>query len=469
MRLHPILLVLLIAFPGALLAAEAAGASASPFMEDLVRLLTLRDYNTRVVLLGTMLYGVAAGISGTFLLLRKRSLLADSVSHATLPGICIAYLGALALGGTGRSLPLLMAGAAVTGTLGMLAVAGIRRASRVRDDAALAIVLSVFFGAGIALLGIAARTPGGSAAGLETFIYGKPSSMLRADAMLIAGLAAAVAIACGLLFKEFALLCFDEAFARTQGWPAGALDLTLMAIVVVVTVAGLQSIGLILVVALLVIPPAAARFWTWNLRRAVWIAGAIGGASGLLGSALSALLPDAPAGAVIVLTATGFFIVSLLFGPARGVVLRAWRHGAQRLRIGRQHVLRALYELEEQRQSKHTTLHDLLKMRSWSSTKLRVHLALARRAGLVRGSEGGHFALTAEGRERARRLIRNHRLWELYLIRYADIAPSHVDRDADTIEHVLGPEMVARLEQLLHGETEVVPQSPHVPGEGEGR
>ncbi|MDA0991296.1 MAG: metal ABC transporter permease, partial [Verrucomicrobia bacterium] len=201
---------------------------------DILRVLTLSDYNTRVVVIGVVLLGIASGVIGTFMLLRKRALMGDAVSHATLPGIGIAFLVMTAHGGTGRSLTGLLIGATLSGLIGMGAVLLIRSQTRLKEDAALGIVLSVFFGLGIAVLGIVQQQTLGHAAGLEAFIYGKTASMLARDAYLIAGVAAAITLFSTLFFKEFALICFDQEFAGSQGWSVGGLDVLMMALVVLV-------------------------------------------------------------------------------------------------------------------------------------------------------------------------------------------------------------------------------------------
>ncbi|MDE0839605.1 MAG: metal ABC transporter permease, partial [Kiritimatiellae bacterium] len=149
-----------------------------PSMAQLLSVLQLQDYNTRVVVIGTVLLGIAAGMIGTFMLLRKRALMGDAVSHATLPGIGIAFLVMAAHGGTGRWLPGLLLGAVISGLIGMGSVLLVRSQSRLKEDAALGIVLSVFFGLGVAILGIIQQLSLGHAAGLESFIYGKTASML---------------------------------------------------------------------------------------------------------------------------------------------------------------------------------------------------------------------------------------------------------------------------------------------------
>jgi len=424
--------------------------------------LLLVDWNTRVVVLGTAMLGLAAGVVGTFLVLRKRALLGDTVSHAMLPGVVTAFLVMQAFGGGGKSLSGLLVGAAVAGTLAAWAIPVLRRATRLKEDAVMGIVLGGGFGLGIALLGVAQALPGGNQAGLESFIYGRTASMVRADAVGI-GLTACVTLGVALLLaKEFRLLCFDEAFGRAMGRREGVLDLGLMLLAVTVTVVGLQAVGLILVIALLIIPATAARFWTDQFNRMVVLAGLIGAVACWIGSSISALAPKLPAGSIIVLTLGGLFCLSLLFGARRGAVRRLWMAAGLRRRTGRQHLLRAAAEFMESKCVDAWRMEDLETMRSWSSHWLRRLHRSAARSGDV-STSGGLWKLTDQGLEAAKRVVRNHRLWELFLIRHADIAASHVDRDADFVEHVLGDAIVAELEAILDREPGT-PASPHPVG-----
>lgn len=447
-----------------------------PSREKLWRTVSLADYNTRVVFAGVTVLGAASGLVGTFLLLRKRSLLSDTVSHCTLPGIAIAFLIVEATGISGRSLPLLLGGAAATGVLGMGAVAAIRARSRIKDDAALAIVLSVFFGLGIALMVIIQQLPTGNAAGLSHFIYGKAASMTAGDAQLILFASLIVALICAALFKEFKLLCFDYEFARAQGWPTLALDLALMGLVVAVTVIGLQAVGLLLVVAMLIIPAAAARFWSHRLGVTVLLATLIGAASGLTGVLASALFPKLPAGAVIVLAAVFCFAVSMVFGARRGLLVRWLEQRNVAARVARQHLLRGIYEWCESRPralSGDPTLLDcavslaeLKQANHWSKARLRQLLRLGLAGRLVTWNNSHNAVhLTAEGKLEARRVTRNHRLWETYLLHYADVAPQHIHHNADQIEHVIEPNIVNELEELLAGREggSLVPADPEKP------
>lgn len=441
-----------------------------PELSDIFNVLLLRDYNTRLVVASTLLLGCACGLTGGFLLLRKRSLMGDTLSHATLPGIGLAFMVAVHLGGTGKSLPVLLLGAGLSGVLGCWLVLLIRNHSRIKDDAAMGIVLSVFFGAGVAVLGLVQNMPEANAAGLEYFIYGKTASMVASDFKLLGGVTLGVLVATGLFFKEFRLLCFDENYAAAQGWPVRWLDVLLLTLVTLVTVAGLQAVGLILIIAFLITPAAAARFWTEQLDHMLVLSAVIGALSGWLGASISAFFPRMPAGAVIVLVAAGGFLFSLLFGRSRGVLVRWVRQRQSRRGVGRQHLLRALYEILEADAGdgvvvRPVDFRQVRGRRTWSDTQLRRYWAEAFQDGLIRESGGEVLTLTEAGLLAAAQVTRNHRLWELYLIEYADVATSRVDRDADAVEHILGERMVgqleAKLQQLHEAGGLAVPASPH--------
>lgn len=415
--------------------------------------------NLAWILGGCVLLGLASGVLGSFALLRRRSLMGDALAHAALPGVCVGFL----LAG-GRSLPALLAGATVAGLIGAAAIQVVTRNSRIKEDAALGLVLSVFFGFGVVLLTLIQRSPAGNQSGLDKFIFGQAASLVAADVRVMAGCALLVAGVTALLFKEFKLLCFDQEFARGMGFPAGLLDGLLMTLIVVVVVVGLQAVGVVLMAALLITPAAAARFWTDRLHRMVVLAGAFGALSGALGTALSATADGMPTGPLVVLAATALFGLSLLFAPRRGLVARAARLLSLRARVGRENALRALYELGEARDDWQTPapLGALLSRPGESSTGIRSQLRALQRDGLVTRTADG-FLLTDAGQRAAYEIVRNHRLWEMFLMHEGQLGADHVDRDADFIEHHLPAPVVAELERLMrvHGREPDLPPSVH--------
>jgi manganese/zinc/iron transport system permease protein len=278
------------------------------------------SYNEQVVLLGVSLLGAAAGVIGCFAVLRRRALTGDALAHAALPGLALAFMV------TGqRSLPVLLLGAAGSGVLGIAVMAWLRRGTRLKEDAALGIVLAVFTGVGTVLMSVIQRRPEGNRAGLDAFIFGKTAGMIFADLVLVAGLAGLTVIVVALCYKEFKLAAFDADFARVQGWPAFALDFLLMLLVVIAVVIGLPAVGVLLMAALLVIPGAAARFWTDRLGVMLVLSGVFGAQAGVMGTLVTVYQVRVPTGPAIILAAGVIFLCSLLFAPRRGLLARAWQ------------------------------------------------------------------------------------------------------------------------------------------------
>lgn len=448
-------------------------------MSDLVRLLTLQDANTRVVLIGVALLGIACGVVGVLAVLRRRALAGDAVAHAALPGVCVAYF----IVGE-RSFSALLLGALVFGLLAAAFIAAVRAFTRIKEDAATALAIGSFFGLGIALSSIIQKQLAGDRAGLDSFLFGKAASMVAADARLIGFTAAGVLIVVILLFKELKLLCFDREFAqslwgggsgggrlrRLQAWPVHALDLLLMALIAVCAVVGLPAVGVVMIVGLLIIPAAAARFWTERLGAMMLIAAAIGLSAGVLGAALSATLTvptstlsrGLPTGPVIILSAAAVFGVSLLFAPRRGVLAAALRRARLRRRIGIQHILRGMYERLEQRGVLASALEHPVVIASGHPARA---ITRAARDGLI-VADGPGYRFTRFGLEEAAKVVRAHRIWELFLTEQAAIAPDHVHRPADELEHFLPRELVEKLEARLRDEGRLpvpaaIPQSVH--------
>ncbi|SHJ52932.1 manganese/zinc/iron transport system permease protein [Palleronia salina] len=299
-------------------------------------------YNAALVAIGAALLGFAAGSAGTFLFLRKRALVSDAVAHATLPGVGLAFIVMVSLGGDGRSLLGLLAGSALTAWIGLLLIEWITRRTRLAEDAAIGAVLGVFFGLGVVLLTVVQSMSAGRQAGLETFLLGSTAGMLYEDAVVIAVGGSLTVLATSLLRRPMTLVAFDSEYAAAMGYDVRRIDLLMMGLVMAVTVIGLKLVGLILIVAMLIIPAVTARFWTDRSHRVIWIAGAAGGASGYLGAVISASAPSMPTGPIIVLVAAAIFVVSLFFAPGRGVLAAVLRHRRFQARVHRRQGLLAL-------------------------------------------------------------------------------------------------------------------------------
>jgi manganese/zinc/iron transport system permease protein len=303
-------------------------------------------YNTLVVLLGVGLLGAAAGMVGAFAALRRRALTGDALAHAALPGLCLAFL---VVGF--RSLPAMLLGALISGLVGVALISFLRNYTRIKEDAAIGIVLSVFFGAGVVLVRLVQnQTAGGSKAGLDSYILGKTAGIVLADVFLIGGIAAFALLVIVIFYKEFLVVVFDPAFGQVQGLPALALDLLLMALLALVVVAGLPAVGVVLMAALLILPSVSARFWSDRFGVILVLSTAFGLLTGVVGTLLSASTHLLPAGPVIVLVGTSLFLMSVLLAPRRGVFgkLLAQRRFRQELRQMRFHAERVARNQEEE-------------------------------------------------------------------------------------------------------------------------
>jgi manganese/zinc/iron transport system permease protein len=277
----------------------------------------LSDYTARNVALGSSLLGVISGVLGCFAVLRRQGLLGDVLAHAALPGICLAYL----LTNSKSSLVLLL-GAAIAGWLAALALLQIVQQARLSEDSALGIVLSTFFAAGITLLTFLTKRGDAQGAGLDRFLFGQVAALIEEDVFVIAVLAAIAIGATALFYKEFKLLTFDALFARSIGLPTQALSVLLTSLVVVAIVIGLQTVGVVLMAAMLIGPAVAARQWTDRLGVMVALAALFGAAAGLAGALISLSAENIPTGPVTILSLTLIVLFSLLLAPARGLVWR---------------------------------------------------------------------------------------------------------------------------------------------------
>ncbi len=350
-------------------------------------------YNTWVVLIGTGLLGANAGLVGAFAVLRRRALVGDALAHAALPGVCLAFWI------TGARDPATLAvGALVGGLLGVGVVAGLRRLTPIKEDAAIGIVLSVFFGAGIALSRAIQGRPGlGNRAGLDSYLLGKTAGILAADAALAGAVAAASLLIVVLLYKELRLVSFDPDFAGVQGWPVVVLDLAILGLVAAAVVIGLPAVGVVLTAALLILPGAAARLWTESLGRLLALAAGFGLGVGVIGTLLSARYGGLPAGPIIVLVGSAGFVLSLLFAPRRGVVARALARHRDRAELAGRAVLLDL----QRRGGTGATADDLREGWAWAGLDPVAMADRAGRDGLIERLVDGRIVLTEAGRARA--------------------------------------------------------------------
>jgi manganese/zinc/iron transport system permease protein len=432
---------------------SAVAASLPPWLE----FFAFSSVNVLLVLVGCVVLGISTGTLGVFAFLRKRALLGDALAHAALPGVCMAFL----LTQTKAPLIILL-GAMVSCWLGALSVDFIIKYTRCKEDSALGIVLSVFFGVGILLLTYIRKTGSAAQSGLDKFLFGQAASLVDADVYLLLILGLVICAAVILAYKEFKIVSFDPDLAKAQGLPVRAIEIAIATLIVLAVAIGLQAVGVVLMAAMLVTPAAAARYWTDRLGVMLLLAGAFGAISGALGAYISYLGPRMPTGPWMVMAVSTIFLISLFAAPRRGLLARFVRYRRFRARTNRENILRTLYLLGERygQWNHFYSSGDLLQHRPMPVPLMARTLAWLKRHGLVRDNERGYVALTDQGVHEAARVTRLHRLWELYLTKKLEIAPDHVHDDAEQVEHILTPELEARLVAMLehpledpHGET----------------
>lgn len=365
----------------------------------------LLNHTTITIALGSVILSFLAGALGSFAVLRRQSLVGDAISHAALPGLVMAFIL------TGSKSPLvLMLGAAAAGLTGMLAVILITSTSRLKHDSALAIILSVFFGFGLVLLTWIQQHPQAAQAGLKTYLFGQAAALLRRDVIAL-GTIAVVALGVLIAFwKEFKILTFDRDYARTLGFPVRRIEILLTGLITVAIVLGLQTVGVVLMSAMIVAPAAAARQWTNRLGTMVLLAGILGATAGLTGTLASSLMVRMPTGPAIVLAIGVIVIISILFAPGRGLVAAYLRRRRNARHLRTDAVLCDLYELESQHPDEMPYGHTVqaLKAMSFGEGDSIAHtLAELERRQLVVCMDGDLWGITQAGQRHVQNFIRH--------------------------------------------------------------
>lgn len=283
------------------------------------------DHTFRTVALGCSLLGMVSGILGCFAVLRKQSLLGDAVSHASLPGVCLAFLFTNV-----KETEVLLFGALVTGVICIGLIQLIQNYTKIKFDSALALILSVFFGLGLVLLSYMNKLPGSNKSGLNKFIFGQASTFIERDVnvIFITGIILLVIIV--LFWKEFKLVSFDSDFAKTLGFPSKKIEILISVLIVATVIIGIQAAGVILISAMLISPAVAARQWTDKLSVMVILSAIFGGISGFFGTLISISQENLPTGPIIVVIISLIVLFSILFSNKRGIIFKIIKNNQKR-------------------------------------------------------------------------------------------------------------------------------------------
>ena len=415
------------------------------FLKEIASFFTFSEPNVKVVFWGSLVLCSISGLVGTFTLLRKRSLIGDVISHSVLPGIALAFII-----GEQKNPVYLIIGAAITGWISTHLVDYITKHSKIKNDTAIALILSVFFGIGILLLTHIQHSGNAAQSGLDQFIFGRASAMNMNDVWLFSIVGIVITLLTIIFFRGFTLLSFDESYSESIGFPNEILRL-LLSITTVITVAmGVQAVGVVLMSALLITPAAAARFWTNKIAFLAILAVIFSGVAGVLGSAISYTYNGMPTGPWIVVVVSVFAIVSSIIGRRNGLAKRLFRQRSNNVKILRENTIKLFYGLVNRADQQNPTFsfNQVLEVSNMQRPTLRSGLKRLTRDGMI-VRNGDAFSTTSEGYEEAKAIVRKHRLWELYISRYMHLQPDHVHDDAEGIEHVITPEIERELEKEL--------------------
>ena len=414
-------------------------------MEDFITFFSFENPNIKYVTGGSILLAISSALVGCFTFLKKKALVGDAVAHAVLPGICLSFL----ISGTKNPIYLII-GAFITGWLSLILIDVITRKSKIKEDTAIGLILSVFFGVGILLLTMIQHSGNAAQSGLDSFLFGKAAALVGQDLMIFSIISICLLLGVILFYKEFALISFDEDYAKSIGFPVKRLELALTTLTVLAVVTGIQAVGVVLMAAMLITPAAAARFWTNKLGIMLVIAAVFGAFSGVSGAYISYVAPAMPTGPWIVMIISMIALTSFFIAPEKGILYKLLRQSKIKSRILTENILKLFYQLGEIDQNfiAQRSIEEIQAKRPIKTPSLLAGLKKLTKQGFLKHTKG-HWELTDQGQKKGQRIVKLHRLWEVYLTKYLRIAPDHVHEDADNIEHILTPELEARLEALL--------------------
>jgi len=415
------------------------------------------DLNLIWVLAGCALIGAGSSLVGVFTFLRKESLVGDAVAHSLLPGVVLAFMLFQV-----KSIWVLFPGALIAGWISLLSISGITRYSKIKPDTAIAIVLSVFFAIGIVLLTKVQQGDYGNQTGLDSFIFGKAASMLPSEINLFILVDLILIGVIALFYPYLKLFVFDLGFSKAIGVPVNLLSFLLSTLTVLAVATGIQAVGVVLMAALIITPAAAARFFTSSLRSLIVVAVLFGVVCSVIGVLISYTAPAMPTGPWIVMVLSIVAVLSFVFSPGKGILSRYLLRRRHLIKVTDENVLKAMYHITHNLNREAVGLISLSQARKFEGQQLGSALKRLEKSDQI-SRDGSQIVLTEKGKERAVRVVRLHRLWELYLNKRMNIAEDHVHHDAEAIEHIITPELEAELvKDLDYPESD--PHQSKIPG-----
>jgi len=390
----------------------------------------------------------SSALIGTFAFLRKRALIGDAVAHALLPGLCLGFIVA-----GEKNITYLLVGAFITGWISTFLIDFIVNRSKVKQDAAIGIVLSMFFAFGIVLLTYIQKHSTGQHAGLNNFLFGQAAAINKSEILIFAIILIVILAAIIFFYRSFVLVSFNIEFAKSIGLPVRFIEFVITSLTVLAIAAGIQALGVILMSALILTPAAAARFWTHKLPLMLVLATGFSIIAGVGGAFVSYSQSGMPTGPWVVLFLSIIIAASILFSPRKGIISRYNQSRANRLKILHENILKAIYQFHERKGNVSQldlklSVSELIKIRNFETTVLLRGIKRLKSSGHLDGNNETYF-LTEEGKKESKRIVRLHRLWEQYLLKRTTIDTDHVHSGAEAIEHIITPELEIELEKEL--------------------
>ena len=315
-------------------------------MDNLLEFFSFSDPNIRFVTFGAVLLTMSSAIVGSFTFLKKKALVGDAVAHSVLPGVALAFM----LSGNKNPLVLIV-GAFITGWVSLVVIDLIVNKSKLKEDTAIGLILSVFFGFGIMLLTRIQQSGNAAQSGLDSFLFGKAASLIGSDLLVFSVVAVLLLATVFIFYKELRLISFDPSYGKSIGFPVNRLELLLTTLTVMAVVIGIQAVGVVLMAAMLITPPAAARFWTHSLRTMILLSALFGALSGITGAYISYVAPSMPTGPWIVMVISVIAILSFFIAPERGIIANIMLQRKNRQKILEENILKTFFHLGEQNRS----------------------------------------------------------------------------------------------------------------------
>lgn len=399
----------------------------------------------RAPFLGSIFICLVASLVGVTLFVKKRTLLAETLSHATYPGVVFGTILSLSLGLSYAQSYVVLGAGVLSSLIGLGLIHFMIKKARVYIDSTFTFILSTFFALGIVISSYVQFTLPAFFQIVRSYIYGQAAALVDQDIYIYGSFAFIVVIAIVLLYKELHLFLFDETFSKFALKKASLFAFYLFVTISAAVVIAMRSVGVVLISGMLIAPALAARQYTHRLSTMFLLAALFGGCSAFLGNLASyyfskRMTLSLPTGPMIVVIAQLFAFASLLFAPKQGQLMRYMRICSFRFKCMQENLVKTLW-YQPGFSAEEATLR--AKMGS-SRVVLFFLLFRCRQKGWISGS-----ALTPAGQQLGKNIVRLHRLWELYLVEDLGVQKNQVHKSAEEMEHILTPELEQKITQYL--------------------